>query len=314
MKRFSLILIVFAAVMASLSGRLGAVSAETQRAAGTSEMFRAFTENAEGRYFTTTSEGITVLELIPAFGRLFASAGEYMGERSLYSYYAAELIPICQTESMECSGMASASSYDFTIRLFSNMALAGNYWPGETRQRLTLVPGGLLLSNYSGDGDALISKESILLNLSGDVPGIFPYGPAEAKRMHGYDGYSVIPESLEGSFNASWQDGDQNTSVRLSFSRDGGILLLRDQDPAYPPLLLKGGFTVSEEADGSIILCYLMSSPSSGAMPSSGCVKARLDGASLIISHPQENDDDLMLPYTAAEVVYTGDQREADGR
>ena len=309
MKHFYLSLLLLIAAMASLSGGFTAASAENAP-----EPFRSFAENAEGRYFTSTSEGTAVLELIPAFGRLFASVGYYMGERSLYSYYAAELIPVCRTEDPGCTGNASGSSFDVSVRLFSNMAMAGTYWPGETRQRLTLVPGGLLLSNYIGEGDALISKGSTLLERNGSVPGMFPYGPAEADRMAGNDGVSGIPAALTGSFSAVLQDEGKTASVWISLDRDGTILMLRDQEAGDPPLLLKGGFSASEGEDGSYRLCWLMSSPSSGQMPYSGCVNARMERDRMVVSHSQDNDDDLMLPYNAAEMVYVRDQREADGR
>ena len=237
-----------------------------------------------------------------------------MGERSLYSYYAAELIPVCPTEDPGCTGNASESSFDVAVRLFSNMAMAGAYWPGETRQRLTLVPGGLLLSNYSGDGDALISKESTLLKRDGSVPGMFPYGPGEADRMAGNDGGSGIPAALTGSFRAVLQDEGETASVWFSLDRDGTILMLRDQDAGDPPLLLKGGASASKGEDGSYRLCWLMSSPSSGQMPYSGCVNARMEDDTMVVSHSQDLDDDLMVPYHAAEMVYVRDQREADGR
>ena len=282
---------------------------ETEQSAA----FRSFVQNAEGRYFASTDDGFAVLEMIPAFGRLFASVGYYMGENSLYSYYAAELIPLCQTENADCDGVSSDSSYDLNVRLFSNMSIAGNYWPGETVQRLTLIPGGLLLSNYRGDGDALISKENTLLKWNGEVPGIFPYGPAEAEMMSGTDATTSIPGSLSGTFGTSRQEDGTETAVKLSLSPDGTILMLRDQGTELPPLLLKGGFSVSEADGGSYRLCYLTSSPSSGTMPYSGCVSARPGSDGLVISKSDEGPDDLLIPYNAEEEFYVRYQRAGDG-
>ena len=266
--------------------------------------FSAFAQNAEGRYFTSIEDGFAVVELIPAFDRLFASVGYYMGEKSLYSYYAAELIPVCRPEDGYCEGIASDTSFDVKVRIFSNMSMAGNYWPGETVQRLTLIPGGLLLSNYSGDGDALISKESVLLKWSDEVPGIFPYGPAEAGLLSGEDIMAEIPDALTGTMAASWLQDVVETTIRLQLSRDGTILELRDQDAVLPPLLMKGGFSVSDAGDGSYRLCYLMSSPSSGMMPYSGCVSARAEADALVISRSAEEYDDLMLPDNTGELRY----------
>ncbi len=304
MKRIFLSLIILTVFMASLSGRFDKVSAEDIKTAGYSETFRVFAENAEGRYFTSTPDGIVVLEVIPAFGRLFASVGYYMGERSLYSYYAAELIPLCQTEDTVCFDSASRSSFDVAVRLFSNMSMAGNYWPGETRQRLTLIPGGLLLSNYSGDGDALISKESTMLRQNSDVPGIFPYGYDEARNMAGGAESTDKLAGLTGLMSKTWQEGGEEKTVWLSLDPDGTILILKEQDAGLPPLLLKGGYVVPEAEDGSLSLYYLMSSPYSGLMPYMGCVEVRIEGPSLVVSHSLHSDDDLLLPANAAKMVY----------
>ena len=170
----------------------------------------------------------------------------------MYSYYAAELIPVCRPEDGNCEGNATDTSFDMKERIFSNMSMAGNYWPGETVQRFTLIPGGLLLSNYSGDGDALISKESVLLKWSGEVPGMFPYGPAEAGLMSGGNVLAEIPDPLTGTIAASWLQDGMETTIRLLLSRDGTILALRDQDMELPPLLRKGGFSVSNAGQRSV--------------------------------------------------------------
>ena len=299
-------LLCFMVVSVFMLGCFEAVSAKAlpQTAAGTSDAFRTFASEAEGRYFTTTSEGTAVLELIPAFGRLFASVGLYMEENSLYSYYAAELIPVCDGQDQACGGIADVTSFDVIVRIFSNMSMAGNYWPGETWQRLTLIPGGLLLSNYSGTGDALISKGSTLLKRSGEVPGMFPYGSAETQSMAGGAVNTDKLAGLTGVMSVSWQEGGEETTVWLSLDPDGTILVLKDQGSSYPPLLLKGGYVVPEAEDGSLSLYYLMSSPSSGMMPYMGCVGVRIEGPSLVVTHLPESDDDLLLPMNAEKTVY----------
>ena len=58
------------------------------------DAFKAFMDDASGRYFIGEEEGFTVLELIPAFGKLFASSAHYTKEASLYAYSASELLPL----------------------------------------------------------------------------------------------------------------------------------------------------------------------------------------------------------------------------
>ena len=139
------------------------------------DAFKAFTDDAAGRFFTADEDGFIVLELIPAFGKLFASCARYTKEASLYSYFASELLPLT----------GSPTSFDFMIRSYSNMYMGDVYREGETRQRLTLQPRGLLISDYRGDGDPLISKSTVLLIQRDDLPTIFPYDPAFAQRMYG---------------------------------------------------------------------------------------------------------------------------------
>ena len=115
-------------------------------------LFGIFSENAAGRYSAETDEGLAVLELSPAFGRLFASVGLYFEGSSLYSYYMAELIPVCTDDTGFCPHEHSDHSFDLHIRLFSNMSYAGSYWPGETVQRLTVMPDGILLSYMQPSG------------------------------------------------------------------------------------------------------------------------------------------------------------------
>ncbi len=264
------------------------------------ETFDAFMNAAEGRYFTETEDGTAVLELIPAFGRLFASVGYYMESRSLYSYYAAELIPVCLTQPGICYHNHSVSSFDLTVRLFSNMAMAGNYLPGETVQRLTLTGGGLMLSHYSGSGDALISKTAMLLFRNDNVPGMFIYGPEYPERTGNAGQMLPLPEMLQGG----WQMHGAGYDVQFFFGQDGMMYYLRDQGTGQPPLLLKGGFWLPEETNGLYRVCYLMSSPSSGTMPYSGCVNMRTDGDFLTAMPAPMEYDELFLPEGSETVRY----------
>ena len=72
----------FAAVLILCS--FGSVCAESWADAD----FKAFMDAAAGRYFSVNEDGFTVLELIPAFGELFASSACYTKEGTLYSYSA----------------------------------------------------------------------------------------------------------------------------------------------------------------------------------------------------------------------------------
>lgn len=266
--------------------------------------FLLFASNASGRYYTMDAEDLVVLDLIPVFGRLFASVGLYMGGESLYSYYAAELLPLCPGTSDSCPYDHSQHSFDVYIRFFSNMSMAGDYWPGETFQRLTVVPGGLLISGYVGDGDGLVSKESVMMSPSGKVPSMFPYGPEKAGSMYGDGTAKEVPEYLSGIWKTSLQTEEGKTDVQFSVGPDGTMVLLREADDGRPPLLLKGGFVMTGSQNDSCELCYLMSSPSSGTMPYSGCVRLEKNGTYLTAWHSDERDDDLFLPNNAENIKY----------
>ena len=238
------------------------------------DAFRAFMEDAAGRYFTGDEDGFTVLELIPAFGKLFASSASYTKEATLYAYSASELLPL--------TGVPA--SFDFRIRSFSNMSRAGNYWEGETRQLLTLQPRRLLISNYRGDGDPLISKSTVLLMRRDDLPTIFPYDPSSAQKMYGDTVPTALPEYLKGVWRASvTSNGDEETVAYLSLESDGTMTLLREHPENYPPILAKGGYVLSRDSEDIFTLCYLVSSPSQGTMPYNGCVKLWSDGNGMIL-------------------------------
>lgn len=253
------------------------------------------------------ADGYRVLELIPVYGRLFASAALYMESGSLYSYYAAELIPVCLTQTGGCTGMQTAASFDLEIRIFSNMSYAGNYWPGETRQRLTLVSGDLLLSDFSGDGDALISKSDILLSRNDTLPSLMTYGPRHAEMFSGIENKCEIPVVLCGDWTDSWNNAAAAAISRMSLNADGNMTYLQDNGTDHPPLLLKGGFILSEDAEYSYSLCYLMSSPASGMMPYTGCAAVMYANGMLYVTPGPSGADGLLLPKQFAGNTYYRD-------
>ena len=266
-------------------------------------LFGTFSENAAGRYSAETDEGLAVLELSPAFGRLFASVGLYFEGSSLYSYYMAELIPVCTDDTGFCPHEHSDHSFDLHIRLFSNMSCAGSYWPGETVQRLTVMPDGILLSHFSGSGYALISKTGMTLRRDDDAPGLTVYGPEYVMNIAD-ERAVVLPATMEGSRKASFFTDGTETTVFITLEPDGTICALQDCGQEEPPLLLKGGFRASEEPDGRFYFCYLMSSPASGLMPYSGCVyMTEADGSLAVMAVPAE-DEEVLLPAGFAEAMY----------
>lgn len=298
-------LILIMVFLMLLKGPAFTASADNEAQAGSdaAERFALFAENAAGRYFTTTADGFTVLELINAFGKLFASVGYYTESGTLYSYYAAELLPVCLTEP-EADCTLTDSSADFFVRLFSNMSFAGNYWPGTTRQLLTLVPGGLHLGNYSGDGDALVSKNSLLLYRNDDAPGITPYGPQMAESMYGLEPDAELTAAIAGTWSTVSESGDEAISVYLSLAADGTAMFLRENGTDQPPLLLKGGFAAARENDHTYRFCYMTSSPSSGAMPYTGCALLTPLPDTLIFAPLPEGYDDILCPTPSAQIKY----------
>ncbi len=268
------IFMCFAAVLMLCS--FGPVRAEHT----SDDAFSAFMDDAAGRYFTADEEGFTVLELIPAFGKLFASSASYSKEGTLYSYSASELLPVT----------GGPGSFDFRIRSFSNMSRGGNYWEGETRQCLTLQPRGLLISDYRGDGDPLISKSTVLLKQRDDLPTIFPYDPSSAQKMYGDTGTTAPPGYLQGVWRASVMSDGAEVTVYLSLESDGTMTVLRKPPENYPPILAKGGYVLSGDPKDMSTLCYLVSSPSHGTMPYDGCVKLWSDGTGMIL---QDNGEEF---------------------
>ena len=266
-------------------------------------LFGIFSENAAGRYSAETDEGLAVLELSPAFGRLFASVGLYFEGSSLYSYYMAELIPVCTDDTGFCPHEHSDHSFDLHIRLFSNMSYAGSYWPGETVQRLTVMPDGILLSHFSGSGYALISKTGMTLRRDDAAPGMTAYGPEYIMTIPD-DRKVSLPETLEGGWKASFNVDDTETTVFFVLDGDGTMVSLQDCGSEEPPLLLNGGFRAAEESDGRFYLCYLMSSPASGLMPYGGCVYMAEENGSLAVAADPAEDEEVLLPSGVSAAVY----------
>ena len=268
------------------------------------DAFSLFSENVTGRYVTTESDDLIVLDLIPAFGRLFASVARYMNGTSLYSYYAAEILPLCPPENESCPYSHTPISYDLYIRLFSNMALGGDYWPEKTFQRIALISGGIMLSDYFGGGDALVSKTDTPMRRSDTAPSIFTYGPDMAAGICGGEGCTDIPEEMTGTWKAEWQTDGVTTFMQFTMDTDGTIVMLRDKDTGIPPLLLKGGCSVADAAEGARRLCYITSSPSGGTMPYDGCVLLRQQGDHLSVERDPEWGYEWLLPDNAARILY----------
>lgn len=269
--------------------------------------FDNFMAAAAGRYTSVTDDGTVVLELIPAFGHLFGGAGYYM-EGSLYSYYAAEFTPASWLAHENSTAQYSSRSMDFIIQFFSNMSNAGNYWDGLSQQRLTLFQDDLLLSHYVGDGDGLISKNMVLMNKHENAPTLFPYNAGMAEKLNGKEWIAEKPDFLTGSFCSSWKEDDVELIQQISFDEKGEVMLLRQKNDLTPPLLLKGGYALSVNGDDSCELCYLMSSPSSGTMPYSGCAVVQNNNGSLIFEE-SEDDWNQLLTGPNARQLYANERQ-----
>lgn len=261
----------------------------------------AFMKDAAGRYVTVRGNDTIVLELVPAFGRLFGAVGYYT-EGFLYSYYAADLTPACGYVDGDCPYEYTSRSIDFLIQMHSNLSNAGNYWEGLTQQRLTLVSDALLLSNFAGNGEGLISKEMLLMVRNDKAPSLFPYSAEMAAMGTENTPVKVTPDLLNGPFTASWSEAGRNITQMLSFEENGEISLLRDCGDDMPPRLFKGGFVLTEQDEETRELCILTSSPSSGTMPSGGCFLLRNTGSALLFEKTDEWDDLLTGP--GAQRVY----------
>ena len=254
--------------------------------------FRAFSREAAGRYVLQRTDDTVVLELTPAFGRLFASVRCYT-ENSLYAYSAAELAPGDLTLEENRRGNSDAS-FQLSVRSFSNMSRAGQYWPGEVRQRFTLIGNNLVLADFQGDGEPLAGVKRALFTRRDDAPGGAPYTPQMVRRVFGATGQLSAPPELTGCFNASWRLDGVEHAARLNLGADGEMTALLDRGDA-PPRLLLGGYALSREENGVYTLFYMLSSPDTGAMPYAGWAHLEPDDGALVVS-AVEDEDCLLLP------------------
>ncbi len=274
---------------------------------GDSEMtvpaqFERFCENAAGRFNYSNDYETAVLELIPAFGRLFASAAYYMEGGSLYSYYAAELTPACIAGSESC-GDDTEFSFALNVRYFSNMSYAGNYWPGDTSQRLTLNDQGLLLSDYEGDGDPLLSAEAVQLFRDSSAASVFVYAPEGGSVPEKFSFEFMVPEYLEGD----WRFEQDDSKISVSFGADKKITLLYDPvgSPSEKPSeIYIGTYSLLKTQADIFVLCYIMSRPDSGTMPYEGCARLQTGGPGLTVSRIGE-DDCLLIPGSGDTGIYS---------
>ena len=262
--------------------------------------FRTFSEDAAGKYVLQREEDTLVLELVPAFGRLFASVMCYM-EDSLYSYYAAELTPEDLTRAENRAGN-SETSFRLTARAYSNMSRAGRYWPGSASQRLTLIGDLLAVTDFQGDGDALVSKENVFLIRDDDAPGGAQYGPDMASRLYGSGGKAKAPAALTGAWNTSWRREGAEHSLRLLLEADGHMTALLDAADT-PPRLLRGGYALSRAENGVYTLFYVMSALDTGTMPHSGWARLEMDDDGLIVS-AVKGEECLLLPEGEDMIAY----------
>ena len=290
MKRFFMRVFLLIGLCFGFFSNFGPAMAEDQQ-----DLYNRLVLNAAGRYFTADSEGVKVLELIPAFGRLFASVGYYFQE-DLYSYYMAELTPFFSSE-------ASESGFEFSIRFFSNLSYAGNYWPGETIQRLTLIQNQLILGNYRGDGDALISKGTLILTRNDELPSLMIYDRQFIEMIPGYESKSILPENMEGNWQTNPVSEKTDGIIQIKFEPDGTMWLLRNEHSGFPPQLYKGIYEISE-SDGGQNFCYLLSSPASGTMPFTGCAGFQSEKDSLVFLRSEDSYEELLVPEADSSAVY----------
>ena len=290
-----------------LTGCLAGARAE--RALSSAEAlaaFRTFGANAAGRYAVQMDDDLVVVELIPAFGRLFASVAYYM-EGSLYSFLAAELTPDDLTQAANRAGN-SETSFTLNVRSHSIMSNAGQYWPGEAKQRFTLTGDGLLLSGFAGDGSALVSAEDTALLRAEDVPGVLVYGPADAAMAYDVGARVDAPEAMTGAWSATWRADGVDRVVRMELAADGMMTVLLTAFDGRPARLLRGGYALLPAADNTYALHYLLSAVDSGTMPFEGSARLAPDGNGLAVSAFELSegwtDECLLLPDEETTVVY----------
>ena|GEM_PF-3720319 len=288
-------LIVFL-VAALLAGCLSGARAETGENGASGEAltaFRAFSESAAGKYLCWREDDVAVLELVPAFGRLFASVAYYY-EDCLYSYYAVCLQPDDLTQAALRAGN-SETSFALNARSHSNMSYAGAYWPDEEKWRLTLTADGLVLADLLNGGESAYLRAD-------DAPSVLCYGPEEAAMRYGA-GTEGVPEALAGAWCATWRVNGEDSVARVSIGADGCLTMLLSGGAERPPMLLRGGCVIEAAGEGAWTLRYLMSGLSSGTMPYEGGAVLSVDGDELHVS-ALEGEDSLLLPEGEAAVSY----------
>lgn len=299
------------ALLLSLTLLLGGLVGARADDAMTSEeallAFRAFRENAAGRYVAQLDGDLVVLELTPAFGKLFASVAYYMAGESLYSYYAATLAPGDLTRAENRAGN-SESSFLLTVRSYSNMSNAGDYWPGEAKQRFTLTAEGLEISEFDGNGEALVSSEDIAFLESADAPTVLCYGPDDVAMIYDIDARVDAPDAFLGAWSATWRWDGIDCVSRMALDKDGMMTLLLTPFDGRPPRLMRGGYALLPMEDGAFALHFVLSDIASGTMPIAGSARLALDGSALTAGAlALENgytDDCQLVPDGEAEVAY----------
>ena len=289
------------AIVALLAGCVGAQADETASLEALSA-FRTFCTDAAGRYTILQDGDTVVLELLPAFGRLFASVAYYAEGDCLYSYYAAELTPGDLTKP-ENRADCAPDSFALTVRSWSNMSMAGQFWPGGMRQRFTLTGNGLALSGAEGDGDALISRDDALLSRDDGAPSVLIYSAESAEMICRPGERAAVPEALAGDWSVAWREGGVDWLADVSFEPDGIMTLLLDGEDGQPPRLLRGGYALIPAEEGAYELCCLLAGPGTGTMPFEGRAWLAADADEMIVS-AIAGEDCPLLPEGEERVAY----------
>ena len=300
MKRRMTALLIALLTLALSASTAGAAQGEAMTAEEAMLAFRAFSREAAGKYVLRQEEDTVVLELTPAFGRLFASVMNFKDD-SLYAYYAAELSPGDLSREENRRGN-SADSFRLSVRSYSNMSRAGQYWPGNVSERLTLIGKTLVLADVQGDGEPLAGAKRALFTRRDDAPDATPYTPQMVRRVFGSVGQVATPEALTGDFNASWRIDGVEYAARLRLGSSGGMTALLDAGDA-PPRLLRGGFALSLEDNGVYTLFYMLTATDTGTMPHAGWARVEPDDGALILS-AMEDEDCLLLPEGEDMIAY----------
>ena len=271
-----------------------------------SPKFMRFCENIAGRYSFSDEFETVVIELIPAFGRLFAATAYYMNGESLYSYYASELTPACSESTGNCSN-DNEDSFLLNVRSYSNMSYAGNYWPGDPIQRITRTAEGIFLSDFEGDSNPLFTDQNTLLLQDDSAPSIFIYKPESSSLPDRFRFAFMIPPALTGNWIPTEPPVNSAGPVGVSFQEDKSIMLLTApaaDESETPAGLYAGTYTLLNTRTDEYVLCAFMSRPDSGGMPYESCALLHIDGdKELTVSRLPEYDC-LLLPESEESMKY----------